>query len=181
MQSLEYTPLSYFLNSPLNEVGTQCICNYVRHLYGTERCTLGNDWSRKLCLVYSNSPSAEVNGVFCEANCNAAMISALVAKSFTDHTFFSGVQVVVERPVDVEGTSEEAGFLYSQKNFRNSPWFYFSCNQLLRCLFPCMLLQCTNPYVYNINVLEAKLATCNELILPDTPEAKQLIATVSLV
>ena len=44
-----------------------------------------------------------------------------------------------------------------------------------------MLLQCTNPHMYNINVLEAKLATCNEFILLDRPEAKQLIVTVSLV
>ena len=63
------------------------------------------------------SSSAKVNGVFCEANCNAAMISALVAKSFTDHTFFSTVQVVVGRTVDVEGTSEEAGFSFFPKNF----------------------------------------------------------------
>ena len=71
------------------------------------------------CAWYiAGSPSAEVNGVFCEANCNTAMISALVAKSFTDHTFFSAVQVVVWRPVDVEGISEEAGFSFSQKNFQ---------------------------------------------------------------
>ena len=52
----------------------------------------------------AGSPSAEVNGIFYETNCNAAMISALVAKSFTDHTFFFAVQVVVGRLVDVEGT-----------------------------------------------------------------------------
>ena len=70
------------------------------------------------------SPSAEVNGVFCEANCNAAVISALIAKSFTDHTFFSAVQVVVGRSVDVEGTSEEAGFSFFHKKIsRTAPDF----------------------------------------------------------
>ena len=69
----------------------------------------------------AGSPSAKVNGVFCVANCNAAMISALVAKSFTDHTFFSAVQVALRRTVDVEGTSEEAGFSFFTKKFKNCP------------------------------------------------------------
>ena len=78
------------------------------------------------CAWYiAGSPSAEVNGVCSEANCNAAMISALVAKSFTDYTFFSAVQVVVGRPVDVEGTSEEAGFSFFTKNAQEQPLILF--------------------------------------------------------
>ena len=80
--------------------------------------------SGKCAWYIAGSPSAEMNGVLCEANYNAAMISALVAKSFTDHTFFSALEVVVGRPVGVEGTSEEAGFsFFTQKFSRTAPDF----------------------------------------------------------